>query len=57
MQEIVFLYWASTKDNEEVHFMSDNYYEIGDVVDYQGEMVTITHMAEEVYDEDPDEDF
>lgn len=57
MQEIVFLYWASTKDNEEVYFMSDNCYEIGDVVDYRGEMVTITDMAEEVYDEDPDEDF
>ena len=47
MQEIVFLYWAKTKSNEKVHFMSDNYYEIGDVVDYQGEIVTIVDMAEE----------
>lgn len=40
-----FLYWATTKEGKEVNFISENLYEEGIIVEYQGEEVLINDLA------------
>ena len=44
--EIRFLYWATIKDsNVKVNFISENFYEVGSVVEYNGITVIINDLA------------
>ena len=41
-----FLYWATIKDsNVKVNFISENFYEVGSVVEYNGITVIINDLA------------
>ena len=42
-----FLYWATAENGVKVNFMSENFYEEGTTVDYNGIMVTIDDLAVE----------
>ena len=45
-----FLYWATAKNGVKVNFISENFYEEGTTVDYNGVMVTIDDLAvEEIF--------
>ena len=47
-----FCYWGWNSLGETVNFISDNFYDIGEIVEYKGGKVTIYDYAEEVtYDE------
>ena len=44
--EIRFLYWATIKDsNVKANFISENFYEVGSVVEYNGITVIINDLA------------
>jgi hypothetical protein len=42
-----FLYWATAENGVKVNFISENFYEEGTTVDYNGVMVTIDDLAVE----------
>lgn len=42
-----FLYWAAKESGETINFMHDFLFEVGEVVDYKGERITILDVAVE----------
>lgn len=42
---MVFAYWAHTKENKKVNFISTRSADIGDKMSYKGEIVTIDDWA------------
>ena len=42
-----FLYWATAENGAKVNFISENFFEEGAVIDYEGVKVTIDDLAVE----------